>query len=110
MQTTIRVAFAALFVLCGCKHSPAPAPPAQSWIERSNLNAQVLLDVQARFFPEGGARLGIAGIDDRITDLTRARRAAEGAGAARAVAKRRAGSAGRAGPGHPRRGGAAPGA
>ncbi len=70
MQTTLRVAFAAFFVLCGCKHSPAAAPPAQSWIDRSNLNAQVLLDVQARFFPEGGARLGIAGIDDRIIDLT----------------------------------------
>ena len=70
MQTTPRAAFAAFFVLCGCKHSPAAAPPAQSWIDRSNQNAQVLLDVQARFFPEGGARLGIAGIDERIIDLT----------------------------------------
>jgi hypothetical protein len=70
MQITPRVAFAAFFVLCGCKHSPAAAPPAQTWIDRSNQNAQVLLDVQARFFPEGAARLGIAGIDDRIIDLT----------------------------------------
>jgi hypothetical protein len=71
MQTTLRVAFAAFFYLCGCKHSPpAAAPPTQSWIDRSNQNAQVLLDVQARFFPEGAARLGIAGIDDRIIDLT----------------------------------------
>jgi hypothetical protein len=50
---------------------PAPPPPApKTWIERSNENAQILLEVQARFQPEGAARQGIAGLDDRVTDFT----------------------------------------
>ena len=61
-----------------CSH-PAPpqttalktaAPAAdRGWIERSNQNAQLLLDVGARFQPEGSARQGIAGLDDRIADF-----------------------------------------
>ena len=57
--------------LLACTHA-APAPPASSartWIERSNQNAQLLLDVQARFIPELSARLGVAGIDDKISDF-----------------------------------------
>jgi hypothetical protein len=51
--------------------APAPPPPApKTWIERSNENAQILLEVQARFQPEGAARQGITGLDDRITDFT----------------------------------------
>lgn len=52
-----------------------PAPPSarpgdRSWIERSNQNAQLLLQVQAQFQPEFAARQGIAGLDDRISDFT----------------------------------------
>ena len=51
--------------------APAPAPPAaKTWIERSNENAKVLLEVQARFSPEFAARQGITGLDDRITDFS----------------------------------------
>src|SRR5438105_15640584 len=51
---------------------PASAAPAgdRSWIARSNENAKILLAVQARFAPEQAARVGQAGLDDRITDLS----------------------------------------
>ena len=58
----------ALLLVAACTHAPQAAPSRQSGIERSNQNAQLLLDVQARFFPELAARLGVAGIDDRVTD------------------------------------------
>jgi uncharacterized protein (DUF885 family) len=80
----MRIFVAALLALAACNHAqPAPttsespaaaASPAasgdRSWIARSNENAKILLAVQARFSPEQAARLGQAGLDDRITDLT----------------------------------------
>ena len=73
---------APLAVLLACSHAaPASAPAASGkvasgdWIARSNQNAQVLLDVQARFAPEFAARTGVSGIDDRISDFTPGRRA-----------------------------------
>src|SRR5436305_11013571 len=58
-------------LLFACSHAgPAPRPASQDWISRSNQNAQVLLDVQARFAPELAAKTGVAGIDDRISDFT----------------------------------------
>src|SRR3954463_7260832 len=74
----MRTPLAALAVLfLACSHA-APAPPPQAgasdWIARSNQNAQLLLDVQAKFAPEFAARTGVAGIDDRITDFAPGRR------------------------------------
>src|SRR3954469_10465957 len=75
--------FAAAVLLFSCSHAaPAPASGSAStasaenggWIARSNQNAQLLLDVQAKFAPEFAARTGVAGIDDRITDFTPGRR------------------------------------
>jgi len=49
---------------------PASTPAAdRGWIERSNQNAQLLLQVQAQFQPELAARQGIADLDDRISDF-----------------------------------------
>ena len=39
------------------------------WIARSNQNSQIVLDVSARFSPEGAAALGQNGYDDKIVDL-----------------------------------------
>jgi uncharacterized protein (DUF885 family) len=39
------------------------------WVAKSNQNAQLLLDVQARFNPEFAARSGLTGYDDKIIDL-----------------------------------------
>ena len=62
-------------LLFACSHAgPAPRPASRDWISRSNQNAQLLLDVQARFAPELAARTGVAGIDDRISDFTPGRR------------------------------------
>ncbi len=40
-----------------------------AWVERSNANAQVLLEVLARFNPEAAARLGVEGLDEEVADL-----------------------------------------
>jgi len=61
-----------------CKTGPSTTPPAPEsakpsalpeWIARSNAIADVLLDVQARFMPEGASRQGIERVDDQIRDL-----------------------------------------
>jgi len=57
-----------------CSHPP-PRPastPAVDphWIERSNQNAQLLLQLGAQFQPEFASRQGIPGLDDRISDFT----------------------------------------
>ena len=80
----MRTLLATATLLFACSHAaPAPAPsasasaaqaPSAGWIARSNQNAQLLLDVQAKFAPELAARTGVAGIDDRITDFTPGRR------------------------------------
>src|SRR2546423_6670526 len=73
----MRIPSAALLLFLACSHA-APAPPpapaskataSRDWIARSNQNAQLLLDVQARFAPEFAARTGVSGIDDRISDF-----------------------------------------
>jgi hypothetical protein len=47
----------------------SPETAGRGWIERSNQNAQLLLDLEARFTPEGAARQGVTGLDDRISDF-----------------------------------------
>lgn len=39
------------------------------WVERSNRNAAVLLEVMARFSPETAAQLGVDGYDEAVVDL-----------------------------------------
>ena len=45
----------------------APAPPA--WVQESNENAKVLLDVIARFSPESASQIGVDGYDEAVVDL-----------------------------------------
>jgi hypothetical protein len=48
----------------------AVSPPASpAWVQRSNENAQVLLQVMARFSPEAAAHFGLPGYDEQIFDL-----------------------------------------
>jgi uncharacterized protein (DUF885 family) len=58
--------------------TPAPAqPPAAGavakappdWVAKSNQNAQVLLELFARFAPENAGRMGVPGLDEQIMDL-----------------------------------------
>ncbi len=47
---------------------PAAAEDAD-WVTRSNANAKLLFDVQAKYGPEGAARIGIDGYDEAITQF-----------------------------------------
>jgi hypothetical protein len=60
---TLVPALLALLVAAGL---PAAA---ETWVERSDHNAQVLLEVLARLSPEGAGQLGIDGLDKEIFDL-----------------------------------------
>ncbi len=40
-------------------------PP--SWVQKSNQNAQVLLNIMARYAPEGAGSLGVSGLDEQIS-------------------------------------------
>jgi hypothetical protein len=81
----MRTSLAAFVVLAiSCSQPPTPSSPSspsspskpagpaaadRGWIERSNQNAQLLLQVQAAFVPEFAARTGVSGLDDRISDF-----------------------------------------
>lgn len=74
----MRTSLATLLVFAISCSQPASKPAStpvsasaadRGWIERSNQNAQLLLQVQAEFQPEMAARTGIAGLDDRIADF-----------------------------------------
>jgi len=40
-----------------------------SWVERSNVHAQILLGAFAKLSPEGAASMGVDGLDEEIMDL-----------------------------------------
>ena len=46
--------------------SPSPRP---KWIAQSDANAQVLLQVIARFAPESAGQIGVTGLDEQVLDL-----------------------------------------
>ncbi|HEX9171466.1 MAG TPA: DUF885 domain-containing protein [Telluria sp.] len=47
----------------------AAAEPA--WVTKSNANAKLLLNVAAKYSPEGASNLGVDGYDEQITDYSR---------------------------------------
>lgn len=51
--------------------SVAIATPAQAqtWVEKSNVHAQFVIDVLAKLTPEGAGQLGVDGLDEEISDL-----------------------------------------
>ena len=59
------------FLACGACLSPALPLRADSpaWIEKSNKDAQVLLDARAEFQPESASFTGQPGYDDKVADL-----------------------------------------
>src|ERR1700719_3567276 len=46
-----------------------------AWVQKSNRNAQLLIDIEARYSPEGAARGGVPGLDDQISVLSADRNA-----------------------------------
>jgi hypothetical protein len=63
-QVILAAATATSFLLC----TVAAAADEQGWVERSNENAQIVLEVLAEFNPEGAASLGVDGLDEAIVD------------------------------------------
>ncbi len=51
--------------------SAIAAEPA--WVAKSNDNARLLLDINAKYNPEDAGALGVEGVDERIVDLSRDR-------------------------------------
>jgi uncharacterized protein (DUF885 family) len=52
--------------------SPALCAAAeQEWVTRSNRNAQLLLDIEAKYSPESASSLGVEGYDEAISDFSR---------------------------------------
>lgn len=50
---------------------PTAHAAEQPWVTRSNLNAQLLLQIEAKYSPESASRLGVDGLDEAISDLSR---------------------------------------
>jgi Bacterial protein of unknown function (DUF885) len=67
----LQLAAAGLAMLCVVAlGSTAFAQPAgQEWVQKSNRNAQVLLDLFARLSPESASQFGVDGFDSEILDL-----------------------------------------
>ena len=59
-----RVIFSILIVALAPALAEAPA-----WVEKSNRNAQVLLEIDARYNPESAGHYGMSGLDERIVDM-----------------------------------------
>src|ERR1700679_3098758 len=54
-------------VLLFAIHAFSQAPPA--WVVKSNQNTQLLIDIDAKYQPEGAAAEGVKGLDDQIFSL-----------------------------------------
>jgi uncharacterized protein (DUF885 family) len=67
-MTALRLLAGVLALAVSSVAAPAADLP---WVERSNVNAQVLLQVMARYSPEGASGLGVDGYDEAITDYSR---------------------------------------
>ena len=67
MYKRLALAMAVSLVAAGSAHAAETKTPA--WIERSNTDAKVLLDVLARFNPEFASQIGVPGYDDKVVDL-----------------------------------------
>ena len=66
MSKRLALALAVSMVAAGAAHADAKTP---TWIDRSNDDAKVLLDVMARFNPEFASQIGVPGYDDKVVDL-----------------------------------------
>jgi hypothetical protein len=66
MRNTLRAATAALAALVFAVSALAAD---DTWVEKSNANAQIVLELAAEFNPEGAASFGVDGIDENIVDF-----------------------------------------
>lgn len=67
MNSIFRALAAILFVCC-----PMILKAAEpAWVAKSNTNAKLLMELDARYFPESASRVGVDGFDEEISDLSR---------------------------------------
>lgn len=59
------------------------------WVEKSDANARLLIDIQARYEPESAGSNGVRGVDEQISDLTSGPEERDAIRAARAVLQSR---------------------
>ncbi len=59
----------------------------QEWVTRSNDHAKILLDLQARYGPEGASRMGIDGLEQQVSRIGSAVERASRADTLRALAE-----------------------
>ncbi|HET7330930.1 DUF885 domain-containing protein [Dyella sp.] len=64
-----RLALAAAIALAATGSAYAQATQSPSWVERSNEDAKVLLDVIGAFNPENATQIGLTGYDDKVSDF-----------------------------------------
>ncbi len=65
----MRFALFAVLLMCCAVLMNAQDRPRPQWVVRSNENAQLLIDLDAKYEPEGAAEEGVKGLDDQITIL-----------------------------------------
>lgn len=58
----MRLAVAFLFLIIGPSFAQQPA-----WVAKSNENAKILLNIEARYAPESAGSLGVTGLDEQIS-------------------------------------------
>jgi uncharacterized protein (DUF885 family) len=58
-----------LFAFVACLAMPSALAADSAWLEESNRNAQILLELGARYFPEGASSNGVEGHDKEVLDL-----------------------------------------
>lgn len=63
----VKLSLLVLLVVGGCASLSNAAEPA--WVTQSNRNAQILLDVVARYSPESASALGVLGHESGVMDL-----------------------------------------
>lgn len=64
-----RLALAAAIALAATGSVYAQGNQTPSWVQRSNEDAKILLDVIAQFNPENATQIGLTGYDDKVSDL-----------------------------------------
>jgi hypothetical protein len=76
----IRSAFVCALAAVACigatsaQETSKPAHQTAAWVQKSNQNAKVLLDLTAKYNPEAAQQSGVDGIDEQIMDLKPKRR------------------------------------
>ena len=63
------------YLLIACLFAPvAMAQNLPAWVVKSNRNAQILIDIEEKYSPEGATSDGVKGLDDRISSISEERR------------------------------------